>query len=1090
MSDWISNSKKMVDLQQSLQEGDSLVIEDLWDSPKALIASLAQVITGKNLLIITGASQEEAKLYHNFPFFTDRQVLDFPFWETLPTENVSPSPDIVGDRYQSLELLSTSNQTHIVLASLTACLQKIIPPEQFRKLSVTLSKGDSFVFEDLIKNIEKMGYQKRFIASDKGEFAIRGGIIDLFPVSSPDPFRIEFWGNEIESIRTYDPIGQTSIRQVEKVAITAALELELIEKSSTLTTLLAYLGENTIVIFDDLLAIEDRYATLITMIEGKASSFTTMESFLQEIDSLQKIFLTKQPLEELNPQLQKMPTFLPSMQEVTFEMFHHSFTMKRWLHPFQTILDYFSIGQEEMSGEEIIHALPLVEENKAHLTVLCSTELEESSFHKKILQENVTLPKNTTIQMGYLSSGFAILDAKRVIFPLTEITHRYKIRRQKHRSTYHTAPVESYDLNVGDLVVHLHQGIGRYLGLERRLNNNGVMSDFLVLEYAESAKLFVPLHQSHLVSKYIGASSEMIPKLHTMGSSRWKKTYDQTQTAILGYAKELLSIYAKREITGGFVFQEDSQDMLSFEEEFPFEETEDQLSAIASIKADMCSKKTMDRLICGDVGYGKTEVAMRAAFKAVIDGQKQVAVLVPTTVLAMQHYETFMERMANFPVTIGTLSRFISAKETRNTIEGVASGAVDILIGTHRIISEDIHFKDLGLVIIDEEQRFGVKAKEHLKKIKASVDCLTLSATPIPRTLYMSLIGARDLSMINTPPQDRLPIKTIITEASDQVLKSALQRELARDGQAYVIHNRVETIFDMASRIKKLVPDAKVVVAHGQMHSDEIDNVFHAFKSGRANILIATSIVENGIDIPLANTIMIDRADRFGLADLYQLRGRVGRWNRRAYAYFLVPKLTTMPEITRQRLNALAMSSGYGGGMKIAMADLQIRGAGHILGEEQSGHVIAIGFPLYCKLLKKAVHALQGKIPISIYETKIDSTIDARIPDSYINEVSLRMEIYHRLGEATSKEEIDGIETEMQDRFGREPLEAQWLFVLSRIRIIAAQKQIHSIKIEKLSVTIERQKKGETIVRKLLLPPKKSPGELEAHLLKILNESI
>lgn len=613
----------------------------------------------------------------------------------------------------------------------------------------------------------------------------------------------------------------------------------------------------------------------------------------------------------------------------------------------------------------------------------------------------------------------------------------------------------------------------------------GIESEFLLIEYADDAKLYVPMNQAHLISKYIG-SSEILPKMHTLGSNRWKKTREATERAILGYAADLLQLYAKREMIGGIIYPSDTPDMNAFEDEFPFTETEDQLLAIASIKEDMCSKKAMDRLVCGDVGYGKTEVAMRAAFKAAGEGGKQVAVLVPTTVLAMQHFDNFVDRMRNFPLNIAVLSRFQSAKQIREALAGIAAGTVDIVIGTHRIISGDVAFKNLGLVIIDEEQRFGVKAKEHLKKLKTGVDTLTLSATPIPRTLYMSLIGARDLSVINTPPQDRLPIKTVITEPSDAILKTALLRELTRDGQAYVIHNRVETIYGMADRIKKLLPQSRIGVAHGQMHADEIDQVFHAFKSGNIDILVATSIIENGIDIPNANTILIDRADHFGLADLYQLRGRVGRWNRRSYAYFLIPRQHALPEITRKRLQALAESSGYGGGMKLAMRDLEIRGAGDILGTEQSGHVAQIGFHLYCKLLKRTIKSLEGKAPSILSETKIDFPFDARLPENYINEVSLRMEIYQRLGEAMAWEEVDEIATELRDRFGPLPPPALWLIHITRIRVFASLRGFTLLKMEKVSLTTERKEGNNTITNKSLFNKIQSPQELEDKVIQIL----
>jgi transcription-repair coupling factor (superfamily II helicase) len=1086
-------SERLIALQHALKDQDLVLIEELWNAPKALIAALAQQVTGKHVLILTGASQEEVRLFHDFALFTDRPIIDFPSWETLPSESIPPSPDIVGERYQVLKKLLDSSEPHIILTSLQACLQKLIPPSLFQSLSLTLKPGQSPSFEHLIQQLVTMGYQRRPIASDKGEFAIRGGIIDIFPVSSPDPYRLEFWGDDLESLRIYDPIGQKSIRPIEQVEIPPGVELELLNQQPLQASILDYLGSQTLIIFDDLLALEDRYASLISL-GGKNRAFSSIEEFLDQLNPFQKILWTQRPIEELSEvqvhDAKGTPFYSQqtAFHHLSFQMFSREWTVKRWRHPFNTISGYLFAPEEgEPSGEEMLLRLSQLAQRSCELHFLCNSELEERTLHKRLLDAHVQLPKHTFYHMGYLSSGLVVQDIDYILFPLTEITHRYKIRRQKLRSTYHTSPSETYDLLMGDTVVHLNNGIGRYLGMEKRPNHLGIPSEFFTIEYAESAKLYVPLNQAHLITKYIG-SHEEIPKLSTLGSSRWKKTREQTERAILGYASDLLQNYAQRAISHGFVYPSDSEDQIAFEEEFPFVETEDQLAAIASLKQDMTSPKAMDRLICGDVGYGKTEVAMRAAFKAVVDGHKQVAVLVPTTVLAMQHYENFVERMANFPINVGVLSRFRTTKQIKETLEGLAQGSVDIVIGTHRMISSDVKFKELGLIIIDEEQRFGVRAKEHLKKIKLGVDCLTLSATPIPRTLYMSLIGARDMSVINTPPQDRLPIKTVIVEPSDQAIQSALLRELTRDGQAFFIHNRVETIYGVATRIKNLLPQARVLVAHGQMYNDEIDAAFHAFKNGQADILVATTIVENGIDIPNANTILIDRADHFGLATLYQLRGRVGRWNRRAYAYFLVPNLSTLPEISRQRLQALAESGGYGGGMKVAMRDLEIRGAGDILGTEQSGHVSSIGFHLYCKLLKRTIQALQGKIPSTTMDTKVEFPVDARLPESYINEVSLRMEIYQRLGESFSWEEVDAIWEEVQDRFGSAPEPAQWLYRLTRIRVFASRLGYTLLKQEKLSLTIEKSKGKETLLRKILTPKYQSPEEMERKIVEQLKK--
>jgi transcription-repair coupling factor (superfamily II helicase) len=1087
-------SEKILELHQALQNQDSILIEELWNSPKALIASLAQRATGKHILILTGASVEETKLYHDFAIFTDRPVVDYPAWETLPSENIAPSPDIVGERYQVINKIISSSQPHIIISSLSACLQKLISPTYFQLLHLTIKVRENTPFEKLIESLVENGYRRCPVAGDKGEFAVRGGIIDVFPVSSPDPFRIEFWGDEVESIRIYDPIGQKTVQKVNQIDITPALEMEFLGKENHLATIFDYLGPQTLVIFDDLLSLEDRYASLVGLSEKPSSSFSSIEAFLNQANALQKIFWTEQPIEELTEVVvntRKMGGYYSEsapMHDITFQMFQRKLHAKRWHNPFLSVPDYLlsdKPSDEAVSGNEILLSLNKLPKDNCELYLLSSSESEKNNLRTRISDAAIHLPAKTHFDFGYLSSGFVLHDINLVVLPMAEITQRYKIRRQKQRSTYHTAPSEAFDLTPGEIVVHFHNGIGKYLGIEKRPNNVGIESEFLLVEYAEDAKLYVPMNQAHLISKYIG-SNESLPKMHSLGSTKWKKTREATERAILGYAADLLQLYAKREMIGGNIYPADTPDMNAFEDEFPFSETEDQLLAIASIKEDMCSNKAMDRLVCGDVGYGKTEVAMRAAFKAAAEGEKQVAVLVPTTVLAMQHFDNFVDRMRNFPLNIAVLSRFQTSKQIKEALAGIADGSVDIVIGTHRIISDDVVFKNLGLVIIDEEQRFGVRAKEHLKRLKVGVDTLTLSATPIPRTLYMSLIGARDLSVINTPPQDRLPIKTVITEPNDALFKTALLRELTRDGQAFVIHNRVESIYAMADRIKKILPQSRIGVAHGQMHSDEIDQVFHAFKSGAIDILVATSIVENGIDIPNANTILIDRADQFGLADLYQLRGRVGRWNRRAYAYFLIPKQHALPEMTRKRLQALAESSGYGGGMKLAMRDLEIRGAGDILGLEQSGHVASIGFHLYCKLLKRTIKSLEGKMPSIFVETKIDFPMDARLPDTYINEASLRMEIYQRLGEAMAWEEVDEILLELKDRFGPPPLSVVWLIHISRIRVFASQHSFTLLKMEKVSLTTERKLGAKSITRKSLLGKTATPQEFEDKIIQIL----
>jgi transcription-repair coupling factor (superfamily II helicase) len=1045
----------------------ALLIEGLWDAPKALIVHLLQEGTKKNILILTEGARAN-QLLEDAAYFKIHDVLEFHAWETLPGDDIAPSPDIVGKRLSILEQLGRQKSPSVMLCPLQAALQKVPAKSRLDPLCKTVHQGDELKFSSLPAWLATLGYRRSAVVADKGEFAVRGGILDIYPVGSMDPYRIEFFGDTVDNIRTFDPIGQKSTGKVGSFFISPTQESKLLEAP---TSILEYLGPETVVIFDDLLALEDKYVSLQKLPGSASKLFMPLEEFLKEVKPLQKIYWTQQPMEELSDvKMEKKVgrafySGKEPLQPLSFEFFQMKFEAKRWHHPFIPVQGY----------------LPMLERSP-HLDIhfICQGEAEEKGLRQKI-----QVPPKSQIERGYLSTGFALADSNAIWVPMAELTHQKKVRREKWRNTYHTPPSDFHELMPGDLVVHFHQGIGKYLGHEKKLNHLGVETEFLVLQYAEESKLYVPAAQSYLVSRYIG-SHEEIPTLHALGSKQWQKTKAHAQKAIVGYAQDLLKLSAERTAKGGFLFPPDTEEMRSFEEEFPYTETEDQLRAVADIKSDMISAKAMDRLLCGDVGYGKTEVALRAAFKAAVEGKKQVAVLVPTTVLALQHFETFTDRMANHPLIVKVVSRFQTAREVQKTLQDLVEGKVDILIGTHRILSKDVKFHDLGLIIIDEEQRFGVRSKEHLKALKTGVDCLTLTATPIPRTLYLSLVGAREISIINTPPQDRLPIKTILTDRDPDAIRHALLRELSRDGQVYFIHNRVESIDLVADELKKLLPEARIAVGHGQMSSDEIDSVFHTFKNGEADILVATTIIENGIDIPNANTILIDRADKFGLSDLYQLRGRVGRWNRPAYAYFLVPRQRELPELSRKRLNALLEASGYGGGMKIALRDLELRGAGDILGIEQSGHISSIGFHLYCKLLKRTVEALKNRLDPTFFETKMEFPYDARLPVEYIPEISLRYEIYHRLGEMTTLVEIDALFEELKDRFGKPPPPVIWLYHLTRIRIKAADKRFLVLKFTPYTLETEQQEAKGSVKRIFKLKPCKTPEELERQVSELI----
>ncbi len=989
----------------------------------AKAAFLAKLLKSgnKNILLLTAAASEDT-LYCDLSFFTPKVL------ELLPQES-QLSFDILGSRLQTLHTLAQNPKPHLVLSTLSAVFQKTTAPKKLCQETLTWKIGDLVPFQILPGLLTSMGYRRDIVVSDKGTFALRGGIIDIFSTNSAAPCRIEFFGDEIESIRSFDPSSQKSFAKIDQAAIYPAIE----EQEADFFEYM----KDCIIVFDDLVSIEDAYVKL--NIPGLDITFANFP----------KIFFSKDTIETLGE-------VVIDNEKITFPLCHKEFSARRQKNPYQELGDFLPEGMQTIF-------------------------LYESDHEKILLEEKYGHPQGSDYQKGYLSSGLIMPQEHIVYVPAAVATSRPKLRRQKWRDSAHVPEEAFHELEIGDTVVHFHSGIGKYLGIEKLKSCHGEISEFLTLEYAQNSKMYVPIAQAHLVSRYIGAREEK-PQLSTLGSKKWLTIKARAQQQITGYASDLLRMQAEREVHGGFAFLPDSEDMRLFEQDFPYDPTPDQLLAITAIKEDMISEKPMDRLVCGDVGYGKTEVAMRAAFKAVADGKKQVAILAPTTVLAMQHYESFMQRMRDFPINIAALSRFKTAKENKITLEKTARGEIDILIGTHRLLSFDVGFVNLGLIIIDEEQRFGVRAKEHLKKVKQGVDCLAMSATPIPRTLYMSLIHLKSMSMINSPPQDRLPPKTFLIEHDDQIIKEALLRELSRGGQAFFIHNRTETIHKKAELLQTLVPSARIAVVHGQMPPDRIDAIFHDFKEHRSDILVATTIVENGIDIPNANTILIDRADAFGLADLYQLRGRVGRWNRTSFAYLITPANRELSEISQKRLSVLLEAGGYGSGIKIAQRDLEIRGAGDILGVQQSGQVSSIGFHLYCKMLRKTILSLKEKKPAILTETKMEFSFPAFLPESYIPETSLRMEIYHKLGDAASEKEIETVFLELKDRFGSPPQEANWLYSLTRIRLTATQKGYSLLKFQKHTVIMEQGGKKTTH----LLPRIESPQDLEKLVLPFL----
>lgn len=995
---------------------------------RALIIKTIFRMQKKDVLVI--GSKENLRA--NLEFFND----DLVYLESTMTKSL----DSIGHNTQTLKTMRQKNTPSIVLAPVEL-IQKILPePKTLNSLFFNLKVGHEYLFEEIIEILEKGGYQKERLVQDKGQYAIRGSIIDFFSISMLEPTRLEFFDETLEEIRTFDVASQKSCEKLQETQI--SMQTDQKEKVS----ILAYF-DNPILIFEEL-----------EQTENTALDLKIMDQMPFDKHPL---FLSHTPFEKISS------LFYKKKSEIQFELCNQKINAGELTPPFVSLDTLYEAQAIDERKSAIVEQLELLK-----LPLLC---VYENDKEKQFLQE-VCGAFNVTLKKGYLSEAFVLPDTA-VILPYSEFTKRKKLIRKKIRNTHHVPLSDFHELAYGDLVVHYHSGIGKYIGIEKQKDVEGKIQEFFVIEYAEKSKLYVPIHQSHLLSRYIGADSQSV-SLHKIGSKKWQNAKVKASQSIIGYAKELLDLEATRQAIEGHQCKKNSKETQEFYESFPYEETEDQLSAINAIENDLMQKKPMDRLLCGDVGYGKTEVAMRAAFKMIVDGNKQVAIMAPTTILAEQHGQSFKDRMEIFGINVETITRFSTKKEQKQIIERVKNGQIDCLIGTHRIISNDVSFKNLGLMIIDEEQRFGVRAKEKLKKLKNNIECLTLTATPIPRTLYFSLVELRGLSTINSPPHDRLPIKTIIAETNDALIQEAIERELLRGGQVFFIHNRVESILKRAEHIQKLVPKAKISIAHGQMNSDGVEKAFKSFKNEETNVLIATTIVENGVDIPNANTILIDRADTYGIAPLYQLRGRVGRWDKMAFAYLLVPTNRMISQEATKRLTALASTSGFGGGMKLAMKDLEIRGAGDILGTKQSGQMQSIGFHLYAKLLKKAINALKSEKEISFFETKLEFSFDAKFSGTYIHSATLRLELYHRLGECTTNDQIDDLFNEVRDRFGPLPKSARFLQHIAYLRLFANQNAFTNIKFLNHSVKAERQLGKKLVEKTFLIPPNLSAKEL------------
>jgi len=949
----------------------------------------------------------------------------FPSWEILPYDEAPPSVEVLGERLGILyDLLS--GRGLVILASVSSVLQKVPAPGQLRAFQLVLEAGATMSREAIVAFLVGGGYERVELVIARGQFAVRGGIVDVFPPQADLPIRIELFGDEVEGIRSFDPASQRSVGTLKRVAILPVGEQATIAAEGTLFD---YLGDSALVVLDEPMEMR-RQADDLALRMGEAR--------LRAEETGKAVHLV--PVLEWA----ELERLLAGKQRITF-----SFAYPPEGDPEPVT---FAIGGvETFAGQARLLSRRLEEWRREGRRVVLASgqakrfcELLQGMGAPVDFAESLPVPPAPSQIVAVpspLSRGFRLEDL--VVVTDSEVLGWRRHRRRRARAIREGIPLTSWlDLQEGDYVVHIHHGIGIYRGLVR-LSVDGVERDYLLLEYAQGDRLYVPIEQINLVQRYIGVEG-IAPQIHRLGGTDWEREKRRVREATQELARKLLELYASRETARGFAFSPDTPWQRELEASFEYEETPDQQRAIEEVKRDMETPKPMDRLICGDVGYGKTEVAVRAAFKAVMDG-KQVAVLVPTTILAQQHYTVFSQRFAPYPIKVEVLSRFRSQREQRRILQELRAGIVDVIIGTHRLLQPDVQFKDLGLVIIDEEQRFGVAHKERLKELRKEVDVLTLTATPIPRTLYMSLVGLRDMSVIETPPDSRQPIRTVVSAWDDAMVAEAIRRELSRGGQVYVVSNRVETIDRTARHIQRLVPEARVAVAHGQMPEERLERVMLDFIGGRYDVLVCTTIVEIGLDIPRVNTIIVENAHMMGLSQLYQLRGRVGRSDRQAYAYLLYPKGVRLTPEAYKRLEALQEFVELGSGFKLAMRDLEIRGAGNLLGPEQHGHLAAVGFDLYCRLLDEAIRQLRGEIVEEAPDPSIDLRVDAYIPEFYIPDQAQRLIAYRKLSAARTLEEVEEVAGELRDRYGELPEPVRNLLEIVRLKALARRAGVASV---------------------------------------------
>jgi len=1049
----------------------------------------------RQVLVIASDELKAKKIFEDLKNFQNENVEFFPSRELVFYDIEAFSFETIHQRLKVLSRLINKEKV-IVVTYIEAILNKIMTPDIFEKYKTSIKYGQTVELDKLVQSFVYQGYERVAMVEGKGQFSVRGGIIDFFPPTSVNPYRIELFDDEVDSIRTFDLRTQRSIQREDEVSIFPVKEILVLDEfknkivegmEKDLNKALDKFKNKT----HEQDRLEEKFRKYIEAIK-EGLNITNTDMILPYIPS-DKISNIVEYFEDNSIVLVSEPQRIEEKVEELKDGFVTKYT------------DVFERGELLYSHDKIYHSYDQISKSIKHkicitttailknsprynpMTLLNFTTKGMQSFHNKIefLVEELqhfkyrgyktiifsgtaergrrlenTLRENgieclfvddndreiksgqVFITQGTINEGFEYPSIKFALISDKEVFGINKRKISKPIKKDRQKITSFADLNVGDYVVHETHGIGQYIGIEQ-LNIQGVKKDYLTIKYQGQDKLYVPIDQMNLIQKYIGADS-VKPKINKLSSSEWAKTKVKARKAIEDMAKDLLELYAKRQSIKGFQFSEDTPWQRQFEDLFAYEETDAQIRSIEEIKKDMEKPRPMDRLLCGDVGYGKTEVALRAAFKAIMDG-KQVAFLVPTTILAQQHYNTIIERFREFPIKAGMLSRFRTPADQKKTLNGLKNGNIDIVVGTHRLLSKDVKFKDLGLLIVDEEQRFGVKHKETLKKLKEAVDVLTLTATPIPRTLHMSMIGIRDMSVIDEPPEERYPIQTYVVEYNEQLIRDAIVKEIGRNGQVYFVFNRVEGIQKMASRLKHLIPEANIIVGHGQMGERELENVMMRFLDREYNVLVCTTIIETGLDIPNVNTIIVYDADKMGLSQLYQLRGRVGRSNRVAFAYFTYEKDKVLSEVAEKRLRAIKEFTEFGSGFKIALRDLEIRGAGNLLGAEQHGHIEAIGYDLYVKFLTETIKRMKGEKDEEVVETTIEINVDGYIPDGYICDEEHKIEIYKKIASIESKDDYDDFLEELIDRFGDVPKEVNNLMVISYIKSLSSRCYITNI---------------------------------------------